>query len=136
METITNDIIAELKQTSTYDGFVDIVVASQITDSESLYQDGIHRIISSGQTPTQGQSRRMGTDATHTVMMAVMDTLKVEVASVRSEMNTKLKAENAERVKAETALANADNTRCRYCSGRTQWTCSTSFYRKVQTTSY
>jgi hypothetical protein len=96
MERITSDIIEELKKTSSYDGFVDLIVASQIIDSQPLYEDGIQRLKSTGQSPSTEQAKRMGAEATHTVMMSVMDTLRAsnseKVASIRSEMNVKVAA--------------------------------------------
>jgi hypothetical protein len=125
MERITNDIIEELKETSTYDGFVDIVVASQILDSKPLYEEGIRRLISSRLSPSTEQSRRLGTDATHAVMVAVIDAL-------RAEMNRKVEAANAERDALAIALTQVDNTKCQYCHQHTRWTCQHNRCRKQQ----
>jgi hypothetical protein len=125
MERITSDTIEELKKTSTYDGFVDIVVASQILDSKPLYEEGIRRLISSGLSPSTEQSRRLGTDATHTVMMAVIDAL-------RAEMSKKVKTANAERDALAVALTQVDNTKCQYCHQQTRWTCQQNRCRRQQ----
>jgi hypothetical protein len=145
MERIVSDIVEELKENSTYDGFVDLVVASQIIDSDALHQDGVQRLVSSGQPPSKEQAKRMGSEATHTVMLSVMDTLKkstaTQIASVRSEMNAKLVTANLEKdrevaaIRSEmtAALAKVDNTKCRFCFKHTQWSCSYMYCHKVQT---
>lgn len=71
MESAEADIIEELKKTSNYDGFVDLVVASQIIGSNELYQDGIQRLIASKSLPTLEQAMRMGVEATYNVIMSV-----------------------------------------------------------------
>lgn len=90
MEKIEADIIEVLKKASNYSGFVDLIVASRIVGSEQLYQDGIQRLISSKSSPELEQSKRMGGEATHIVMTAVMDTLErahaEEVQAVKMEM--------------------------------------------------
>jgi hypothetical protein len=138
MEKITQDVVEELKKATTYDGFVDLVVASQVIDSAPLYQDGMQRLISSGLPPNKEQSRRIGTDATHAVMIAVIGSLKAsnaaEVASIRSEMNQKVtEANNEKQQEVAAALAKADNTKCRFCSCQTSWQCSSYPCRKRQT---
>ncbi|PVF93901.1 hypothetical protein CPB86DRAFT_75195 [Serendipita vermifera] len=133
MESLTNDILEELKDTSGYGGFVDIVIASQIIGSEQLYQEGIQRLVSSGRIPTKEQAKRMGAEATHAVMAVVINTLKetnaVEVEAVRSEMHRKVTTVRVEMAKAvvsvrEEMLTSVDNTRCRFCPRSTRWTCA------------
>ncbi|KAG8826144.1 hypothetical protein FRC17_008370 [Serendipita sp. 399] len=60
MEEIEADIIEELKTTPSYDGLVDIVVASQIVGSKELYDEGIRRIIAYENLPTLQQAKRIG----------------------------------------------------------------------------
>jgi hypothetical protein len=71
METIESDIIQELKLTSQYTGLIDLVVASRMIDSASLYEDGIDRLISSETLPTREQALRLEADATHAVMSEI-----------------------------------------------------------------
>jgi hypothetical protein len=96
MDKLTMEIIEELRNISGYDGLVDTVVASMIIDSDQLYHESIQRLIVTGVAPNEEQSNRMGVEATHTVMMAIMNSLKeknaVEIASLRSEV-TRLKME-------------------------------------------
>ncbi|PVF91329.1 hypothetical protein CPB86DRAFT_357729 [Serendipita vermifera] len=133
MESITQDVIKELKKASTYDGFVDLVVASRMVASKELYQDGLQRLISSGALPDTEQAERMGAEATRAVMAAAIDTMKdaqaAEVNTVKTEMKTQIaavKAEMAAAVAAATksaAPANVDNTKCRFCPRTTDWRC-------------
>jgi hypothetical protein len=71
MENIEADIVEELKRASTYDSSVDLIVASQIIDSEQLYQEGIQRLTSSGSFPNLAQAKRIGVEATHTIMTSL-----------------------------------------------------------------
>jgi hypothetical protein len=96
MEKLTMEIIEELRNISGYDSLVDTVVASRIIDSDQLYQEAIQRLIITGVPPNKEQSNRMGIEATHTVMMAIINSLKeknvVEIVSLGSEV-TRLKME-------------------------------------------
>ncbi|KAG8816416.1 hypothetical protein FRC17_000341 [Serendipita sp. 399] len=107
MEKIEAGIIAKLQMTSSYDGFVDIIVASQIIDSSDLYEDGLQRLIASGSPPNLPQAIRMGVKAAHTLMGAVMGE---SVASFRSEMDNKLKELSDKHTKD---LKNANSTKLR-----------------------
>ncbi|PVF93902.1 hypothetical protein CPB86DRAFT_714414, partial [Serendipita vermifera] len=129
MERITTDIIEELKTTTAHDGFVDLVVASQIIDSPPLYQDGIQRLISSGQSLTKEQANRMGSEATHAVMIAIVNGLRSEVASITLRMNRRVAAIQEE---MDVALKNVDNTKCRFCNNSTEWSCSQGSCRRRQ----
>ncbi|PVF93900.1 hypothetical protein CPB86DRAFT_75160 [Serendipita vermifera] len=143
MESITQDVIKELMKTSTYDGFVDLVVASQIIDSKELYQDGLQRLISSGGLPGTKQAERMGAEATRAVMAAAIDAIKnsqvAEINSVKKEMQTQIAAVKAEMVaavaaatKSATSPTDVVNTECRFCSRTTNWRCTHGFCRKYQ----
>jgi len=76
MEKIEADIVEELCRASTCDGSVDLVVASQIIESELLYQEGIQRLITSNSSLNLAQAKRIGVEATHTIMTALMDEMK------------------------------------------------------------
>jgi hypothetical protein len=86
MEKLTEDIIEELKNTSSFDGFIDIVVASRIVGSDQLYQYGSKKLISTGKVPNLDQSKRMGIEAVLAVMMAAMNSLSEENA-VQEELH-------------------------------------------------
>ncbi|PVF92247.1 hypothetical protein CPB86DRAFT_769623 [Serendipita vermifera] len=134
MDSIAQDVIKELKKTFTYNGFVDLVVASRIIDSKELYQDGLQRLIASGALPDTEQAERMGAEATRAVMAAAIDTMKnaqaAEINIVKTEMKTQIAAVKAEMVAAVAAAtksatpADVDNTKCRFCPSSTNWRCS------------
>ncbi|KAG8818585.1 hypothetical protein FRC19_010552 [Serendipita sp. 401] len=108
MEEIEANIIRELKATFTYDGFVNLIVASRLIDCNSLYQDGLQRLFKFGTFPTLEQAKRMGVETTHAVMKSASDHA---VAS---------------------SLAKADNQICRHCQHSTNWKCSHSSCQKPQ----
>jgi hypothetical protein len=91
MEKIEADIIEVLKKASKYNSLVDLIIASRIVGSDQLYQNGIQRLISSKSSPELEQSKRMGLEAAHVVMTAVIDALRrthaVEVSRLKSEMD-------------------------------------------------
>ncbi|KAG8826142.1 hypothetical protein FRC17_008368 [Serendipita sp. 399] len=117
MERIEAGIVAKLKRASGYDGFVDMIVASQIVDSNGLYEDGLQRLIASGSAPTLPQAIRMGVKATYTVMEAVVGE---SVASVRAQMAFELKELSD---KYERELAKTSNRECQQCNGFYGWRC-------------
>ncbi|KAG8816032.1 hypothetical protein FRC17_000495 [Serendipita sp. 399] len=96
MERVERDIIQELKKSTDYEGSVNLVVASRIVGSDELYQNGIQRLISFGNSPDLMQATRMGTAATHAVMEALIDALKTayvaEVASLKTQTKGELAA--------------------------------------------
>jgi hypothetical protein len=133
MDKIEADIIEVLKKTSTYNGFVDLIVASRIVGSDELYQDGIQRLISSKSSPELEQSKRMGAEVTHIVMTAVIDRLKstraAEVQSARSEINnavsritSKLDSAIVTFTAGATASASVRSGRhCQFCQRLNNW---------------
>ncbi|KAG8816031.1 hypothetical protein FRC17_000494 [Serendipita sp. 399] len=78
MERIELGFIAKLRTTWDDDGFVDMIVASQIIDSDDLYEDGLCRLIASKTLPTLAQAERMRVKVAHAVMRAVYTSLKTE----------------------------------------------------------
>lgn len=135
MEKIEKEIIEELKKTSSYEGFIDLIVASRVIDSDQLYQDGLHRLISSGLSPTMAQANRMGSEATHTVMTAYTETLKAtnvaemnrqvaltkaaitrDLASVRAKADAEIAALRAQLSVASNPVPKGQ---CRWCARRT-----------------
>ncbi|KAG8817362.1 hypothetical protein FRC18_000576 [Serendipita sp. 400] len=111
MEELETKIIQELKNTSSHDGFVDLVVASQIVGSEELYQDGLQRLVSAKSAPTLAQSTRMGAQATHTVMMAAMEaavtSAKQETVSALNQLISARKEATVAKKEADTAIVRA-----------------------------
>ncbi|KAG8817318.1 hypothetical protein FRC19_011437 [Serendipita sp. 401] len=75
MEEIETWIIEQLKETSGYDGFVDLIVASRIVDSDELYQDGLRRLLLTKSFPTLEQAERMGAKTTYSVMKVAADAI-------------------------------------------------------------
>ncbi|KIM19478.1 hypothetical protein M408DRAFT_334392 [Serendipita vermifera MAFF 305830] len=70
MELVEEDILDKLKTASTTSSYVDLMVASQIVDSQSLYQQALQGLIKSNSKPDLAQARRIGVDAYHAVMSA------------------------------------------------------------------
>lgn len=68
MEKIEADTIKQLKKALNYEGFMDLIVAARIIDSDQLFQEGVQRMISSGRSPTLVQAQHIGLEATHTIM--------------------------------------------------------------------
>ncbi|KAG8750253.1 hypothetical protein FRC14_000682 [Serendipita sp. 396] len=112
MEELETKIIQELKNTSSHDGFVDLVVAAQLVGSEELYQDGLQRLVSAKSAPTLAQSTRMGVQATHAVMMAAMEaavtSAKQKVASARQEAALAKQEATSAKKEAADAIKQAD----------------------------
>jgi hypothetical protein len=135
MENIESNVIDELKLTSTYDGSVDIVVASKIVDSEPLYQDGVQRVISSTTLPTTAQAKRLGVEATHTVMTKILEKLiEMRIESVTNDLTAKhqqaintLNSQHQETLKSEAATASADRKKCRGCQRVGYVTCQSCY---------
>ncbi|KAG8778648.1 hypothetical protein FRC16_003765, partial [Serendipita sp. 398] len=86
MEEIETWIIGQLREAYKYDGFVDLIVASRIVDSDELYQDGLRRLLSTKSFPTLEQAERMGTKTTYSVMKVAAD---ATVASVTCDLQAK-----------------------------------------------
>jgi hypothetical protein len=79
METIEGDIIKELKKTSVYEDYVDLVAASNIIGSEELCQDAVKLMVSPDNVlPTIQQARRMGVDVAHTVMQQMYEQVSMK----------------------------------------------------------
>lgn len=70
MELVEEDILSHLKTSKTTSTFVDLMVASQIVDSQALYQQALQGLIKSNPSPDITEARRMGVDACHAVMSA------------------------------------------------------------------
>jgi hypothetical protein len=121
MDELTKEIIEELRSTSTYEGFVNMVVASRMIGSNQLYKDGVQQLISSEIVPNMEQSKRMGVEATHTIMKEIMNSIISERNAVQSEMNQRVavvrkeKATAIANLKAKMAQALAKSDNCIYC---------------------
>ncbi|KAG8757414.1 hypothetical protein FRC14_002085 [Serendipita sp. 396] len=109
MDEIEVWIVEQLKVTSSYDGLVDLIVASRIVDSDELYQDGLQRLLSTKSSPTLHQAKRMGVEVTYAIMKAAAD---AAIANVTSDLEAK----------HSKALAAVVNPKCRNCHGQ-NWFC-------------
>ncbi|KAG8816081.1 hypothetical protein FRC19_000588 [Serendipita sp. 401] len=86
MEEIETWIIEQFKETSEYDGFVDLIVASRILDSDELYQEGLRRLLSTKSFPTLEQAERMGTKTTYSVMKVAADATAASSVAVTRDL--------------------------------------------------
>jgi hypothetical protein len=77
LEEIKADVLELLKQTKKYEGFIDLVVASYIIDSEPLRKDGINRLVCSGTSPSLDQAKRLGVEVTHTLMSQARNSIMI-----------------------------------------------------------
>ncbi|KAG8817801.1 hypothetical protein FRC18_000343 [Serendipita sp. 400] len=89
MEEIETWIIEQFKETSEYDGFVDLIVASRILDSDELYQEGLRRLLSTKSFPTLEQAERMGTKTTYSVMKVAADATVASSVAVTRNLEAK-----------------------------------------------
>jgi hypothetical protein len=69
METLEKDIMLILEDRKTTDGYVDLIVASQIIDSRPTYERALRQLCRSIPMPTLEQAKLIGVEAIHTVMM-------------------------------------------------------------------
>ncbi|KIM28610.1 hypothetical protein M408DRAFT_329376 [Serendipita vermifera MAFF 305830] len=110
MEEIEADVINELKKNISMDGYVDLMVASQIVGSDELHQTGLKGLISSQTAPNLDQAIRIGVEATHAVMLACIVNAQIQRSTLAS-----------------------DNRECRHCGSFTNWKCATPACHKRQT---
>lgn len=68
MDKIEQAMIEQLKRVPTTPGYVDLLLAARIVDSEALYADTLKALMTSTPTPTLDQARRIGVDATFAIM--------------------------------------------------------------------
>jgi len=139
MESIESDLIKQLKNSTTADGYVDLMVASHMIGSDELYQAGLQGLVSSGKLPTVEQAKRIGVEATYAVMTAVhaaeMASLKARHASnaalasatYQENINIVVEAHKVAladvNAKVTVAFANFNNQKCRHCAQLTNWKC-------------
>jgi hypothetical protein len=72
MEIIQAEIISQLKKAAkTTKDFINLMIASQVIDSEELYQEALRGLIRSEPKPTLEQAKRIGFDATYAVFSAI-----------------------------------------------------------------
>lgn len=72
MENLETYMVKELKNDTSYDGYINLIVASRIVGSNELYEAGLKGLTSSAIAPSMAQAKRIGVEATHIVMMAVI----------------------------------------------------------------
>ncbi|KIM29686.1 hypothetical protein M408DRAFT_328553 [Serendipita vermifera MAFF 305830] len=70
MVVIEGDILKELKQDSTTEGYVTRIVASRVVDSDEVYKEALNGLIASGVKPDLVQARKIGVDAVHAILVA------------------------------------------------------------------
>ncbi|KIM29691.1 hypothetical protein M408DRAFT_328556 [Serendipita vermifera MAFF 305830] len=70
MELVEEDILSQLQTASTTSSYVDLMVASQIVDSQPVYQQALQGLIKSSPKPNLEQARGIGIDVCHAVMSA------------------------------------------------------------------
>jgi hypothetical protein len=70
MESIEETVIEHLKEGDATVHYIDLMVASRIVDSQSLYQQALEGLIKSEPKPTLVQARRIGLDAYHSIIVA------------------------------------------------------------------
>jgi hypothetical protein len=127
MDRIENAILDHLKQAHTTETYVDLMVASQIVDSQPLYRQALQGLISSTPKPNVAQAKRIGVEVHHAIMEAALSmatsSASATISSLRAESNLALAAIKAElaTVKKELAtvkqeLATVSNKRCGQCS--------------------
>ena len=128
MERIEEDILKQLKTVRTTAGYVDLIVASEIIHSTSLYDETLQQLISSGAKPDLSQSRRIGVDALHAILTAFDVRLSTASTDARNARNAQ------EAIKQQ--VADFDLRNCRHCSEKTgpNWTCTSKRCRKAQYT--
>jgi hypothetical protein len=73
MDKIEHAMIERLKKTPTTAGYVDLLVAARIVDSETVYADTLKALMTSRPTPNLEQARRIGVDATFAIMNARLE---------------------------------------------------------------
>jgi hypothetical protein len=89
---------------------VDLMVASRIVGSEARYQQALQRLISSRAELGLDQAKRIGTEATHTILTAALSGSRTELTSVNTTLqstSTALATSNAALTRSNTALTNS-----------------------------
>ncbi|PVF91328.1 hypothetical protein CPB86DRAFT_878583 [Serendipita vermifera] len=76
MQEIQRDVIKELEKNSTYGGLIDLIVASKIVNSDEIYRDAIRRLIALKESLKLEQAKRIGAEATFSIMQAEMKRLR------------------------------------------------------------
>jgi hypothetical protein len=122
MESIETEITNGLDRSSTTDdsyipsdakAHVDVMVASRIIGSEVRYQQALQRLISSEAELGLDQAKRIGTEATHTILMAALSTTKTELINVNTTLQATvnaLESSNRALTSSNTTLTNSNAT--------------------------
>jgi hypothetical protein len=71
METIQTEIISRLEKAHTTEDWINLMLASQLINSKSHYEDALQGLIHSEPYPTLEQARRIGFDATYAIFSAI-----------------------------------------------------------------
>jgi hypothetical protein len=102
MENVEKNILGELNSVSTTAGYVDLMVAAQIINSETLYRQVLQSLISSTPQPDLAQSRRIGVEATYSILEAKITNENAALVEALAE------------AKAQLATAEASRGRCNH----------------------
>jgi hypothetical protein len=140
MDGFETAILERLSQAHSTETFVNLMVASQIVDSQSLYQQALQGLISCTPKPNLLQATRIGVEAHHAIMEAALSTANDSTSSAESSISSLTAAINAQKslistaraesskLKAELAqvkveLVHASFMTCRSCDSETDWRC-------------
>ena len=70
MDAIERNVVSGLKDATDTAGFIDLMIASKILDSSSLYETALKGLISFRPKPTLEQAMLIGVEAYHAIMSA------------------------------------------------------------------
>ena len=90
MELIEDSILDRLKQASTTATFVDLMVGSQMVDSEELYELAMNGLKASYPKPDLVQAKRIGVVAYHEVTSAALTSANSLLRTVASERDSSI----------------------------------------------
>jgi hypothetical protein len=82
MKRVEEDIMEQLRRDTTYNGLVDLIVASNIVKSNEIYQETIQRLTALGGLLSMAQAKRIGVEATFTILTAEKAALQKSYSSV------------------------------------------------------
>jgi len=72
METIQAEIISHLEEAKTTGDWINLMLASQLINSERLYDDALQGLIQSEPQPTLEQAKRIGFDAMYAIFSGII----------------------------------------------------------------
>jgi hypothetical protein len=69
MDEIENEIISMLEEVKTTEGYVDLMVASQVVSSKPVYQKALDGLYTAKPFPSLEQAKRIGVEAMYAIVM-------------------------------------------------------------------